>query len=182
LGHLLFFQNDSSSGIKVTAWTEGVQLPPEPSGSCSPRLQETINNLMRRKQATNYDMNAAIQNRKAFRNPSIYEKLIEYWGIDEHGTNFPKELYDAHLFGKESHYEELAKAQKAEMDKREKAREKSGHRAAVDGASSAVTAGQKTDDGGARRKSKWDQVSSASSGVPMRTHTIPAFGNLIKKA
>jgi len=126
-------------------------------------------------------MNAAIQNRKAFRNPSIYEKLIDYWGIDEHGTNFPKELYDAHLFGKESHYEELAKAQKIEMDKREKAREKSGHRATVEGSTSVNIPG-KGDDGGARRKSKWDQVSSTSAGAPVRTHTIPAFGNLIKKA
>ena len=36
------------------------------------------------------------------------------------GTNFPPELYDGHLFGKESYYEELAKQQKVEMDKREK--------------------------------------------------------------
>ena len=36
------------------------------------------------------------------------------------GTNFPPELYDGHLFGKESYYEELSKSQRAEMDKREK--------------------------------------------------------------
>ena len=36
------------------------------------------------------------------------------------GTNFPPNLYDGHLFGKESFYEELGKAQKSEMDKREK--------------------------------------------------------------
>ena len=36
------------------------------------------------------------------------------------GTNFPPALYDGHLFGKESYYEELAKVQKAEMDRREK--------------------------------------------------------------
>ena len=36
------------------------------------------------------------------------------------GTNFPPHLYDGHLFGKESFYEELAKVQKTEMDKREK--------------------------------------------------------------
>ena len=33
------------------------------------------------------------------------------------GTNFPAELYDGHLFGKESYYEELARAQKEEMDR-----------------------------------------------------------------
>ena len=36
------------------------------------------------------------------------------------GTNFPPELYDGHLFGKESYYEELSKVQKEEMDRREK--------------------------------------------------------------
>ena len=33
------------------------------------------------------------------------------------GTNFPPDLYDGHLFGKESYYEELEKQQKIEMDK-----------------------------------------------------------------
>ena len=36
------------------------------------------------------------------------------------GTNFPPHLYDGHLFGKESYYEELGKVQKTEMDKRER--------------------------------------------------------------
>ena len=99
-----------------------------------------------------------MQCKKAFRNPSIYEKLIIHCNIDElgrflvdflvvtlvvtlvdvlvvtlvdslvdvpvvtppPGTNFPPALYDGHLFGKESYYEELAKVQKAEMDRREK--------------------------------------------------------------
>jgi hypothetical protein len=41
-------------------------------------------------------------------------------GVTAAGTNFPPELYDGHLFGKESYYDELAKVQKAEMDRREK--------------------------------------------------------------
>ena len=44
----------------------------------------------------------------------------QFCEIDEHGTNLPKELYDGHLFGPESYYDELAKAQAAEMEKREK--------------------------------------------------------------
>ena len=43
---------------------------------------------------------------------------MQYCGIDEYGTNLPKELYDGHLFGKESYYDELAK----EMDSMERAR------------------------------------------------------------
>lgn len=40
------------------------------------------------------DMNKVIQERKDFRNPSIYEKLIQYCGINEFGTNYPPEKYD----------------------------------------------------------------------------------------
>ena len=56
------------------------------------------------------DYNRVIQNKKAFRNPSIYDKLIIHCNIDELGTNFPPNLDDGHLFVKESNYEELSKA------------------------------------------------------------------------
>ena len=36
---------------------------------------------------------------------SIYEKLIEFCGIDEKGTNYPPELYDPSIWGKESFYD-----------------------------------------------------------------------------
>ena len=35
------------------------------------------------------DMNFSIQQRKQFRNPSIYEKLIDHLEIEEIGTNYP---------------------------------------------------------------------------------------------
>ena len=71
------------------------------------------------------------------------------------GTNFPPELYDGHLFGKESYYDELAKAQKEEMDRREKqleARKKAGdHRLKEAHVPS--------------RKSKWDQQGPGVGGI-----------------
>jgi len=114
-------------------------------------------------------------NKKAFRNPSIYEKLILHCSIDELGTNFPPELYDGHLFGKESYYEELAKVQKVEMDRREKALE----------------AKKKMGDNRLKdaqpvqhRKSKWDQqVTRGNAGIPHlpTSKVIPAFGSLKQK-
>ncbi|KAG7158675.1 SAP30-binding protein-like, partial [Homarus americanus] len=38
------------------------------------------------------------------------------------GTNYPLDMYDPHCWGKESYYDELARVQKEEMDKREKER------------------------------------------------------------
>lgn len=98
----------------------GVFLPPEPPGRCAPALQEKIARLYERKLRDGRDMNASIQMRKDFRNPSIYEKLIAYCGIDELGTNYPPETYDPHSWGPDSYYEELSRRQKEEMDKRER--------------------------------------------------------------
>lgn len=66
---------------------DSIQLPPEPLGHCSMDLQEKILRLHERMQNNVLDMNAVIQQRKDFRNPSIYEKLIQYCGINELGTH-----------------------------------------------------------------------------------------------
>ncbi|XP_072045031.1 SAP30-binding protein-like [Amphiura filiformis] len=96
--------------------SDEVTLPPEPKGRCSKQLQEKIIRCYRK-----YDnMNPKIQNNKEFRNPSIYEKLISYLSIDQLGTNYPKEMYDPHVWEESSYYEALSKAQKEDMAKREK--------------------------------------------------------------
>ncbi len=109
--------NRSASHIEVESWTDGGKLPPEPPGFCDEQIQEKVNRVMKKKEQ-GFDMNYVIQSKKNFRNPSIYEKLIEHVDIDEFGTNFPKELYDGHLFGPESYYDVLAKDQRADMDRR----------------------------------------------------------------
>lgn len=156
-----------------------VPLPPEPRGRCAPALQEKITRLYQRKLRDCCDMNASIQMRKDFRNPSIYEKLVAYCGIDELGTNYPPEAYDPHMWGPESYYEELSRQQKEEMDKRKK-------KAKVD----FLTGTAKKPD---TRKSKWDiagpqpvlDVGGPGFAVPAalsaKPTVIPAFGALPKK-
>nr|CAH8843366.1 unnamed protein product [Trichobilharzia regenti] len=93
-------------------------LPPEPTGHCSMVLQERVERAVRRMRLDiSYDPNRAIQDNKAFRNPSIYEKLIDFLKIDEKGSNFPKEIYDPYRWGPQSYYEELAKVQNREIDR-----------------------------------------------------------------
>ena len=166
--------NRSASVVEVDAWTEGIQLPPEPAGLCSPRIQEAVNKAMQKKLEFGYDMNAVIQKKKGFRNPSIYEKLIQFCEIDEHGTNFPKDLYDGHLFGKESYYDELAKVQKVDMERREKA---------AKAKAAAATSSVQKDSDAPKRKSKWDQgpvtVPVVRTAGPGKS-SIPAFGSLKK--
>lgn len=98
---------------------EGI-IPPEPPGKCSKELQDHVAKYYYRVQYEGLDMNRMIQDKKNFRNPSIYEKLIQFCDINELDTNYPPEKYDPLKWGKESYYEELAKAQKVEMDRREK--------------------------------------------------------------
>lgn len=97
-------------------------LPPEPHGRCSKELQDKITRLHEKMEKDGMDMNFLIQKRKDFRNPSIYEKLLQFCNINELGTNYPPHLYDPLRWGKESFYEELGRLQKEDMEKRQKER------------------------------------------------------------
>ncbi|NXM10370.1 S30BP protein, partial [Ploceus nigricollis] len=99
-----------------------IKIPPEPLGRCSNQLQDKIKKLYEWKMKEGMDMNYIIQNKKEFRNPSIYEKLIQFCSIDEIGTNYPKDMFDPHSWSEDSYYEALAKAQETEMDKLKKAK------------------------------------------------------------
>lgn len=140
-----------------------VELPPEPTERCSNKLQVKILKLYQKMQ-NGMDLNASIQRRKDFRNPNIYEKLISYCNIDEKGTNYPPELYDPSIWGKESFYDELAKAQKIEMDKREKERKERTKVEFVTGTKKQTSDGTVIEH---KRKSKWDSQPSAAVSKPI---------------
>ncbi|NXA63822.1 S30BP protein, partial [Mohoua ochrocephala] len=94
-----------------------IKIPPEPPGRCSNQLQDKIQKLYEMKMKEGMDLNYMIQSKKAFHNPSLYEKLIQFCFIDEIGTNYPKDMFDPHGWSEDSYYEALEKAQKIEMDK-----------------------------------------------------------------
>jgi len=158
-------------------------LPPEPTGKCSTELQEKITRQYENMLPKRIDMNFSIQQRKQFRNPSIYEKLIDHLEIEEIGTNYPTAIYDPYQWSKESYYDNLSKIQKEEMEKREKERR---DRTKVEFVSG--TAPKKTNvDDDKKRKSKWDQTAQNQSAILTSVATgtkmaIPAFGTLPKKS
>lgn len=83
---LIISENEKLESVEADQLDDdGVQLPPEPLGHCSMDLQEKILRLHEKMQNNALDMNAVIQQRKDFRNPSIYEKLIQFCGINELG-------------------------------------------------------------------------------------------------
>jgi hypothetical protein len=126
---------------------DGVQLPPEPTGSCSPSLQEKISRLYELMNSSDLD----IQQSRNFRNPYLSENLIQFCGINEFGSNYPAQVYDHSRWEKKPSYEDLARRQNAEMDRRAKERK--------DKKKVQFLSGTK------RRKSKWDKVGTMSGGT-----------------
>lgn len=161
---------------------DGVRLPPEPTGLCSNQLQDKIARLYEKMESNGLDMNHVIQQRKDFRNPSIYEKLIQFCSINEFGTNYPAQVYDPLRWGKESYYEELARVQKAEMDRREKERKDKTKVEFMSG-TKRPGSGSGAEDDAKRRKSKWDQVGTMAptsniSGGGQTSHILKPAGLL----
>lgn len=171
-------------------------LPPEPQGRCSFELQENIRRLYENMNNKGLDMNVEIQLRKEFRNPSIYEKLIQYCGINEFGTNYSPEVYDPLRWNRSSYYDELAKVQKAEMEAKEKERKEKTKVEFIMGTAkktqnTAIPVPPIEED--KKRKSKWDQVATNVTSIPKvalpltttvsgtKGTVISAFGSLNKK-
>lgn len=181
-------ENDTSQELDNVA-DDDLLIPLEPPGNCSAELQEKIAKLYEKMQTQQMDMNAVIQKRKDFRNPSIYEKLIQFCALNELGTNYPPNMYDPQKWTKESYYEELAKVQKTEMDKREKER-----KSKVEFVSGTKKA---EEDSKNKRKSKWDMPGGGAvkvnqpglvapptlttSATGTKSTVISAFGSLPKK-
>uniref|UniRef100_A0A8C1MF46 Uncharacterized protein n=1 Tax=Cyprinus carpio TaxID=7962 RepID=A0A8C1MF46_CYPCA len=187
-----------------------IRIPPEPPGRCSSHLQEKIFKLYERKLHGDFDTNSHIQKKKEFRNPSIYEKLIQFCGIDELGTNYPKDMFDPHGWSEDSYYEALAKAQKVEMDKLEKAKKEktkiefvTGTKKGTTTNAAAMATNTTTSTDAQKRKSKWDSavpvtlaqpalltttatlpgvVSVTTTASGTKTTVISAVGTILKKA
>ncbi|CAL1546073.1 unnamed protein product [Lymnaea stagnalis] len=182
--------------------SDDIKIPPEPPGPCSVQLQKTIKEYYERMRREGLDMNRSIQSKKTFRNPSIYDKLIDFCHIDEKGTNFPPEIYDPHIWGKESFYDELDKIQRKDMERREKEKKERTKIEFLTGTKKPASVdGSLGPSDEKKRKTKWDaqpagmihvsKIPSASQNpgvvnlTAMATGTkatiIPAVGSLSKK-
>ena len=69
----------------------------------------------------NYSINDDIHKKKQFKNPCIYEKLIEVYEIDEFGSSFPDHVEELQSEGY-MFYDELDSVQRAEWARIEKAK------------------------------------------------------------
>lgn len=83
--HQVILMTDNEQSESDMGKDDGITIPPEPPGHCSQELQDKITKLFEKMQTQQLDMNSVIQKRKDFRNPSIYEKLIQFCDLDELG-------------------------------------------------------------------------------------------------
>lgn len=147
--------------------SNNIQLPPEPASRCSKELQEKIADFYMKMKQCGFDPNREIQRLTSFRNPSIYEKLIQQFKIDEKGSNFPLDVYNPHMWGKESFYDELDKAQKKDMERREKDRKEKTKIEFISGTKKSASSDSAGGPDEKKRKSKWDaQPGSMQGGQP----------------
>ncbi|VDD77529.1 unnamed protein product [Mesocestoides corti] len=189
-----------------------VTLPPEPKELCSMHLQNVVESTVRRMQHDiGFDPNRMIQDNKAFRNPSIYKKLISFLDIDEKGTNFSPDIFNPYRWDSNSFYDKLGEIQNREVERLEKLR-KERRKAEASGATGTnlPTGLQRTASGPnlrpsntnaipdkrseVKKKTKWDTVepvdaTQTQSKIPAprlaesatAKVSIPAIGNLFQK-
>ncbi|CAG9533633.1 unnamed protein product [Cercopithifilaria johnstoni] len=93
-----------------------IRLPPSPTTKCSTELETRFRGFFEKK-AQGADLNALIQKRRDFKNPSMYEKLIEKFEVDELGSNFAPLVFDPHGFTKDCFYDQISVLQKEAMEK-----------------------------------------------------------------
>uniref|UniRef100_A0A9J2P6F0 SAP30-binding protein n=1 Tax=Ascaris lumbricoides TaxID=6252 RepID=A0A9J2P6F0_ASCLU len=130
------------SPLNVEVLTE-VTLPPSPTEKCSRELELRFEKFFAKK-AAGIDLNSSIQKRRDFKNPSIYERLIETFEVDELGSNFHPSVFDPHGFSEDCFYDAISTMQKEVMEKYTANAEKKGASTSADAASKGNDAKRKS--------------------------------------
>ncbi|KAF9912622.1 hypothetical protein EC991_010048 [Linnemannia zychae] len=97
---------------------ENFGIPPSPESEVNPDVQAKIEQFYTVKKTRGMHFNESLMKNKNFRNPRIYQTLVEAAGLNEIGTNFPKiEFFDIEGYGPESYATGIADAQKQASEK-----------------------------------------------------------------
>ncbi|KAG0656117.1 hypothetical protein C6P46_000436 [Rhodotorula mucilaginosa] len=87
-------------------------IPPIPTGPCAPSVQAKLANFHNLRLSRGLHFNDSLHASKAFRNPRIYAKLVEFVDVDETGSNWDKEIWDSKAIGPDATSSRLAELQK----------------------------------------------------------------------
>ncbi|KAI8622312.1 HCNGP-like protein-domain-containing protein [Chytriomyces sp. MP71] len=92
-------------------------LPPLPTGDCDPQLQAKVEKWTHLRNTSGRRFNETLTRTQSFANPAIMSKLIEFLGLQEHGSNLDARIFDPKGFPPAMYYDEIAKAQKAASER-----------------------------------------------------------------
>ncbi|RLN95990.1 hypothetical protein BBJ28_00022862 [Nothophytophthora sp. Chile5] len=98
-------------------------IPPAPArraivGADGDPVQERIARFLRVQGESGHDFQTSLQTKKEVRNPYILEKVVEYFGIDELQSNFPRDVFDPRGLPLHEYADALALEQKKRADAR----------------------------------------------------------------
>ncbi|GAA5861702.1 hypothetical protein JCM3774_002677 [Rhodotorula dairenensis] len=96
-------------------------IPPVPTGPCAPSVQAKLANFHNLRLSRGLHFNDSLHASKAFRNPRIYAKLVEFVDVDETGSNWDKEIWDAKAIGPDASSTRLAELQKIRSEAKQSA-------------------------------------------------------------
>lgn len=94
------------------------ELPPSPPGVCDSALEKKFEEFFEKKSG-GQDIIKSIKRRKDFKNPAIYEYLVEKYQIDEKGSNFDIAIYDPN-FSASDYYDSLGEYQAVKVQESHK--------------------------------------------------------------
>ncbi|POY74827.1 putative Legumain [Rhodotorula taiwanensis] len=87
-------------------------IPPIPTGPCAPSVQAKLANFHNLRLSRGLHFNDSLHASKAFRNPRIYAKLVEFVDVDESGSNWDPEIWNAREIGPDATASRIAELQK----------------------------------------------------------------------
>ena len=149
-------ESDSENFMGKLDQDGNVKIPSEAKGKCSSKLQEKIATELSKRRKSGYDFCSRMRDNKMFRNPSIYDKLIDMTGISETGTNFTDPILNKSSWRTESFYKQLAEKQQKDYDRRESERKKEAANDPNSKIKQTIIAEKK-------KESKWDEKSLSGS-------------------
>ncbi|PVF92791.1 HCNGP-domain-containing protein [Serendipita vermifera] len=109
-------------------------IPSAVAENCDPELQSKLERFQELKQQGKH-FNESLMSNKAFRNPHIYAKLVEFVDINESTTNYPRLVWDPEGMPKDWLSESIAEAQKRKYEELQ-ASQAAGQRKRIDFVSS----------------------------------------------
>jgi len=69
-------------------------------------MQKRVEQLMRAKIDSGRQVTSELRKMRPYKNPDFLQKMVDFFGIEDTGSCYPKEVFDPKGFPKEDNYKE----------------------------------------------------------------------------